>query len=169
MQCGICAGSCPLSIAMGVSPRKIFAMIRAGKRTEVFENKALLMCTSCYSCKVRCPRKIPVIDVMHGIAHYAVKQGFSPSPKTLAWGKAFWDEILSKGRIDEKFLSLRYFFADGIISGIQNSINMADMGIVLFLHNRMKPLPDKSISAIKDLRKMINRARRMGKGGLKTV
>ena len=169
MQCGVCAGSCPLSLVMGTSPRKIFAMIRAGKRMEVFESKSLLMCTSCYSCKVRCPRKIPVVDVMHGLAHYAIKNGFSSMPKTLAWGKAFWDEVFSKGRVDEKFLSLRYFFADGIIPGIQNTLNMADMGIVLFLHNRMKPLPEKSISAIKDLRKMINRARKIGKGGTKTV
>ena len=169
MQCGVCAGSCPLSLVMGTSPRKIFTMIRSGKRKEVFESKSLLLCTSCYSCKVRCPRKIPVVDVMHGIAHYAIKQGFQANPKVQAWGKAFWDEVFSKGRVDEKFLSLRYFFADGIISGIKNTYNMADMGIVLFLHNRMKPLPEKSISAIKDLRRMINKARKIGKGAVKTA
>ncbi len=165
MQCGVCAASCPLSQRMDFSPRKIFLMIRAGKREEVLGSKAIMLCTSCYSCKVRCPRGIPVVDVMHGLAHYALKKGYVPRKDTAVFGREFWNQIYKIGRIDEKDLSRRYFFADGLVPGIKKSLEMADMGLAMFLHKRMKLLPEKKIKGIKSLRKMLDKAREMGKGG----
>ncbi|MFN3534951.1 MAG: 4Fe-4S dicluster domain-containing protein [Desulfatiglandales bacterium] len=165
MQCGVCAASCPLSMVMDYSPRKIFALIRAGKRAEVLGSKAIMLCTSCYSCKVRCPRKIPVVDVMHGLANYALKQGYVPREETALFGREFWKQILRLGRIDEKDLPRRYFFSKGIIPGIKKSMELADMGIVLMLHKRMKLLPERSIKGIKELRKMLEKASAMGNGG----
>lgn len=165
MQCGVCAASCPLSMVMDYSPRKIFAMIRAGKRAEVLGSKAIMLCTSCYSCKVRCPRKIPVVDVMHGLANYALKQGFVPREETALFGREFWKQILRIGRVDEKDLPRRYFFSKGLIHGIKKGMELADMGIVLMLHKRMKLLPERSIKGIKDLRRMLEKAAAMDKGG----
>ena len=165
MQCGVCAASCPLSMQMDYSPRKIFLMIRAGKREEVLNSNAIMLCTSCYSCKVRCPRGIPVIDVMHGLANYAVRQGYVPRKYTATFGSEFWKQIYRLGRIDEKDLSRRYFFSDGFVQGIKNTLEMVDMGITMFLHRRMKPLPERPIKGIKGLRKMLDKAAQMGKGG----
>jgi quinone-modifying oxidoreductase subunit QmoC len=167
MQCGVCAASCPLSLQMDHPPRQIFTMIRAGKREEVLTSQSIMLCTSCYSCKVRCPRGIPVVDVMHGLAHYAVKQGYVPRKDTSAFGTEFWRQIYKLGRIDEKDLSRRYFFADGIVCGIQNSLKMADMGLTMLLHRRMKLLPERPIKGIKSLRKMLDKAKEVEKGGEK--
>ena len=38
MQCGVCAGSCPLGNAWEHTPQKIFMMIRAGKRDDVLQS-----------------------------------------------------------------------------------------------------------------------------------
>jgi len=165
MQCGVCAASCPLSLEMDYSPRRIFAMIRAGKRDEVLGSGAVMLCTSCYSCKVRCPRGIPVVDVMHGLAHYALEQGYLPRRNTAVFAGEFWRQICRKGRIDEKDLSRRYFFADGFIPGIKNSLEMADMGISMLLHKRMKLLPERPIKGIASLRRMLDKAQEAGKGG----
>jgi len=165
MQCGVCAASCPLSMRMDFSPRKIFTLIRAGKREEVLGSQAIMLCTSCYACKVRCPRKIPVVDVMHGLANYALKQGFVPRKNTTVFGKEFWRQICKTGRIDEKDLSRRYFFADGLVPGIKMSLEMMDMGLQMLLHKRMKLLPERPIKGIKSLRKMLDKASQMGKGG----
>lgn len=165
MQCGVCAASCPLSLDMDYSPRKIFAMIRAGKREEVLGSEALLLCTSCYACKVRCPRGIPVVDVMHGLAHYACGQGYVPRKNTAIFAGEFWAQIYRKGRIDEKDLSRRYFFADGFIPGIRNSLELADIGISMLIHKRMKVLPERSIKGIGALRKMLDKADEVRKGG----
>ncbi len=165
MQCGVCAASCPLSLHMDFSPRKIFSLIRAGKREEVLGCNAIMLCTSCYSCKVRCPRGIPVIDVMHGLAHYAIKQGYLPRKDTATFGSEFFNQIYRLGRIDEKDLSRRYFFSNGFVSGIQHSLEMADVGISMVLHGRMKLLPERKIKGIKSLRKMLDMAEKIGKGG----
>lgn len=165
MQCGVCAASCPLSVVMDYSPRKIFYMIRAGKREEVLSSKAIMLCTSCYSCKVRCPRKIPVVDVMHGLANYAIRQGYVPREETMLFGKEFWKQIVRLGRIDEKDLPRRYFFSKGLIPGVKKAMELADMGIVMLLHKRMKLLPERSIKGAKELRRMLDKASAMGPGG----
>ena len=165
MQCGVCAASCPLSLQMDHPPRQIFTMIRAGKREEVLSSRSIMLCTSCYSCKVRCPRGIPVVDVMHGLAHYALEQGFMPRKDTSVFGREFVRQIYKLGRVDEKDLSRRYFFAEGLVCGVQNSMKMADMGITLLLHKRMKLLPERRIKGIKALRKMLDKAKEMDKGG----
>jgi len=165
MQCGICAGSCPLRDHMDYPPRQIFAMIRAGKREEVLSNKAIMLCTSCYTCVVKCPRNIPVMDVMHGLAHYALKQGYVPRKDTASFGKEFWNQVYKLGRIDEKDLPRRVFFASRLVEGIKSTLNFMDVGIKLLLHGRMKLLPEKKIKGIQSLRKMLDKAEKMGKGG----
>jgi quinone-modifying oxidoreductase subunit QmoC len=167
MQCGVCAASCPLSTEMDYPPRQIFALIRAGKREEVLGSRSIMLCTSCYSCKVRCPRKVPVVDVMHGLAHYALKQGFVPRRNTANFGKEFWAQVYRLGRIDEKDLPRRYFFAGGILEGVKSTIGFMDIGMKMLFHKRMKLLPEGKIKGIKGLRKMLDKASEMGKGGAK--
>lgn len=165
MQCGICAGSCPLRHEMDYSPRNIFTMIRAGKINDVLNSNTIKLCTSCYTCKVRCPRGVPVIDVMHGLAHYAIKKDIMPKKGTAAFGGEFWDMIYRIGRIDEKDLPRRYFFKEGLLPGINSLLEMAPMGAQMFFHHRMKLLPERKIKGIKTLRKMLDKAKQLGNGG----
>jgi len=167
MQCGMCAGSCPLRHYMDYPPRQIFALIRAGEKEKVLNSKSIFLCTSCYSCKVRCPRGISVVDVMHGLAHYAIKCGTVSRKKTATFGQEFWRQVYQRGRVDEKDLSRRYFFSEGIIQGIKNAISMADMGLIMLFHGRMKLLPERKIKGIKQLRTMLDKAEAIGKGGEK--
>lgn len=165
MNCGVCAASCPLSLEMDYPPRQVFNLIRAGKRDEVLNSNSIMLCTSCYTCKVRCPRKIPVVDVMHGLAHYAIKQGILTRRDTANFGREFWNQVYKLGRIDEKELPRKVFFAGGFIEGIKNMAKYSDMGIKLVLHRRMKLLPERKIKGIDSLRKMLDKAGKMGKGG----
>ena len=167
IQCGVCAASCPLVMEMDFPPRKIFTLIRAGRREEVLSGKEILLCTSCYTCKVRCPRKIPVIDVMHGLARYAVEQGLASRKDTVNFGKPFWKSIYKLGRIDEKRVSQSYFLAGGLIAGLKKALGMRDIGRKMMLRRRMKLLPERPIRGIIDLRKMLDKAETLGKGGAK--
>ncbi len=165
MQCGICGGSCPLRHEMDYTPRNIFMMVRNGRRDAVLGSKAITLCTSCYRCKVRCPRGIPVIDVMHGLAHYGIKKGIIPQKGTAAFGGEFWKMIYRIGRIDEKILPLIYNFKEGLVPGIKSTLEMAPMGAQMLLHHRMAILPERKIKGIKAMRKMLDKAEKMGKGG----
>ena len=158
MQCGVCAASCPLSLYMDFSPRRVFNLIRAGAREEVLGAKAILLCTSCYGCKVRCPRQIPVMDVMHGLAHYAIRQGYKNRPDTINFGQTFWKSIHKLGRVDESMVPVLYMMADGIGPGIKKMMDFKEMGAGLFFHKRMKALPLRPIKGIRRLRRMLDKA-----------
>ena len=69
------------------------------------------------------------------------------------------------GRVDEKDLPRRVFFADGFWEGVKKMLGFMDIGIKLTLHRRMKLLPERKIKGINSLRKMLDKAETLGKGG----
>ena len=64
IQCGMCAGTCPYGEVMDYPPRRIIAMLRAGRVEEVFTSDSLLNCVACYSCMAKCPRGIQLTEVL---------------------------------------------------------------------------------------------------------
>ena len=137
----------------------------AGRREEVLSSKDIMLCTSCYSCIVRCPRNVRVMDVMHGLAHYALRQGYLPRKDTAIFGRKFWGSIYKLGRVDERKIARQYAMADGLIPGIRKGLSMLDIGLAMLLHRRMKLLPERRIRGIKSLRKMLDKAQSMSKKG----
>ena len=120
MQCGVCAGSCPLGDAWEHTPQKIFMMIRAGKRDEVLQSDSMWMCTSCYNCIVRCPRELPITHIMHGLAHYAKRLGIAPKGQpTAKFAQLFWDNLMKKGRVNELKLGMALYFMNGFGEGVK--------------------------------------------------
>ena len=153
MQCGVCAGSCPLGPAWEHSPQKIFMMIRAGKRDEVLQSDAMWMCTSCYNCIVRCPRQLPITHIMHGLANYAHRLGIAPKGQpTREFAKLFWNNLTKKGRTNELMLTVAHYFANGIGPGIQTGLNMAGVGLGLVKAGRLNPMEIFGGHAVKDLK-----------------
>jgi len=165
MQCGICSGSCPFKYQMIYSPRRIFNLIRAGEREKVLTCPDIMLCTSCYSCMVRCPRGIRVMDVMHGLANYALSQGFEPRHESAVFGDKFWKSIYKLGRVDEKDVAMKYALGDGLLTGIKKGLELQDIGLAQVLHRRLNILPVRKIKGAKSLKKMLDRAREISRGG----
>jgi len=163
MQCGVCAGSCPLGNAWEHSPQKIFMMIRAGKREEVLSSDSMWMCTSCYNCIVRCPRQLPITHIMHGLAHYANRLGMVPKGQpTREIAKIFWNNLVKTGRVNELKFSLSMYFKDGFVQGIKNALAMQGIGLGLVKAGRLNPMELFGGHKCKDsdaIKKMIAKAR----------
>jgi len=141
MQCGVCAGSCPFGPHWEHSPQKIFMMIRAGKREEVLSSDSMWMCTSCYNCVVRCPRQLPITQIMHGLATYAHRLGLAPRDQpTRHFSQLFWKNCTSAGRVNELKLTLGLYFKDGLISGIKKAWALRNIGLGMLLAKRLNPL-----------------------------
>lgn len=64
LQCGMCAGTCPYGDVMDYPPRRMIAMLRAGRLEEVFRSDSLLSCVACYACMAKCPRGIHLTEVL---------------------------------------------------------------------------------------------------------
>ena len=152
MQCGVCAGSCPLGDAWEHTPQKIFMMIRAGKRNEVLESDSMWMCTSCYNCIVRCPRELPITHIMHGLAHYAKRLGIVPKEQpTAKFAQLFWDNLMKKGRVNELKLGMALYFMNGFGEGIKVAMKNQKLGMNMMKTKRMNPMEIMGGHAVKDL------------------
>lgn len=141
MQCGVCAGSCPLGQHWEHTPQKLFMMIRAGKREEVLRSDSMWMCTSCYNCVVRCPRKLPITQIMHGLAQYAHRLGLAPKMQpTRDFSLIFWNNCIRTGRVNEMRLTMSLYFKDGLANGIKQLLNMQGVALALLRAKRLNPL-----------------------------
>jgi quinone-modifying oxidoreductase subunit QmoC len=153
MQCGVCAGSCPLGSAWEHSPQKIFMMIRAGKRDEVLGSESMWMCTSCYNCMVRCPRQLPITHIMHGLANYSHRLGLAPKGQpTREFAVQFWNNLVKKGRVNELMLTMGHYFQGGIVSGIKKGLEMQSIGLGMVKTKRLNPMEIFGGHGVKDLK-----------------
>jgi len=79
MQCGVCSGSCPLGYAMEFPPRKIILEARSGNVDRLLASPSVWMCVGCYTCTLRCPRKIDLTDtVWPAVRDQALRKGAQP-------------------------------------------------------------------------------------------
>ncbi|AGL03020.1 4Fe-4S dicluster domain-containing protein [Desulfoscipio gibsoniae] len=159
MQCGMCAVSCSTCDIMDYSPRKLFNLIKLGKKDEVMQANTFWYCTSCCTCKARCPRGIPLVDVMHDLKKYALDNGYCNYPQA-AFYKAFWAEVASRGRSFESGITARYFLIQGLDEVIKY-MDMKDVGIDMLKHNRLPFLPPKKVKDLGNLKKIIRKAQEL--------
>jgi quinone-modifying oxidoreductase subunit QmoC len=162
MQCGVCSGSCPLGPHWEHPPQEIFMMIRANKREEVLTSSSMWMCTSCYNCMARCPRGLPITHIMHGLAHYAKRIGIAPKEQpTAKFAQKFWNNLATKGRVNELKLGLALYFMNGFSEGVKTSLKMKDIGLGMLKTKRMSPLEILGGHGVKDqsgFQKMLQKA-----------
>jgi quinone-modifying oxidoreductase subunit QmoC len=98
------------------------------------------MCTSCYNCVVRCPRKLPITQIMHGLATYAHRLGLAPKMNpTRKWSLLFWDNCTRTGRVNELKLTLGLYFMDGFVAGVKKAWGMRNIGLGLLFAKRLNP------------------------------
>jgi len=159
MNCGMCAVSCATKDVMDYSPRQLFNLIKLGKKEEVLTSNTFWSCTSCCTCKARCPRGIPIIDVMHDLKKHAIERGYTDYPQS-AFYKAFWAELCGRGRMFEGGVTARYFLNRGL-DEVVKAMDMKDVGISMLKHGRMPLLPPKKIKGLGGLKKIIRKAREL--------
>jgi len=163
MQCGVCAGSCPFGPHWEHSPQKLFMMIRAGKRDAVLGSDSMWMCTSCYNCVVRCPRKLPITTIMHGLASYSHRLGLAPKMQpTRHFSLLFLRNFSRAGRVNELKLTIGLYFKDGLMAGLRKGWEMRHVALGLLKAGRLNPfelLRGHRCKDIKGIEAMLAKAR----------
>jgi heterodisulfide reductase subunit C len=161
IQCGTCTGSCPMASQMEYPPRKIIAMIRAGKRDEVLASNSMWFCLSCYMCTARCPRGVRPTEIAHALESLANQQGFSiGGTSTPSFYRSFVSSIRSNGRVHELGMMVKYYLSilPELVSHPLATIRMAPLGLKLFSHKRL-PLKATKIKGRQDLSRIIQKFR----------
>jgi heterodisulfide reductase subunit C len=108
IQCGTCSGSCPLSIYMDYTPRRIINLVREGFREDALASQTIWLCASCYNCAVNCPQKIHITDVMYSLKREAIKSRLYPKRFPIpVLAREFHNMVARRGRSSEMWLVLR--------------------------------------------------------------
>lgn len=158
IQCGTCSGSCPMGAVMDHAPRKIFSLIRAGFRDEVLGSNTIWLCSSCYTCAVRCPKEIKITDVMYALKRIAIKEGKAKQGrKAEALSKNFVRMVNRYGRNHETELMTRYILTAEPL----NALSFVPQGWRLFSNGRLPLLPHR-IKNIEQLRKILRKVDELG-------
>lgn len=152
IQCGTCSSSCPMSVYMDYPPRKIIAMVKNGFKEEALQSFTIWLCSSCYTCQVRCPAKIKITDVMYALKRMAIKEHVYPPRFAIpVLDKEMSKIIASNGRNSELWLILNLYLKSRKPWGL---IKMAPLGLKLMKTGRMS-LKKESIKNKKQLRTLL--------------
>ena len=99
IQCGTCSGSCPNANHMSLAPNQVVEMLREGMVREVPTSDTPWYCSACYLCTVRCPRDIPVTDIMYMLKNLALQRGYAVGDKeTSTLSTTFVGQVNKRGR-----------------------------------------------------------------------
>ncbi len=94
---------------MDHAPRELFALIRDGEMTAVLRSNSPWYCVSCYQCTTRCPRQIPVTDLMYALKRMAAQTGNTPQDHKMPHlYRAFENLVVHRGRITEPLVMAQY-------------------------------------------------------------
>ena len=141
MQCGTCSASCPVGSAMDYSLRHLMLLLQQERVQEVLSSRTIWLCASCYSCTVRCPRGIPVTDLLAELRGIAIEEGYAETTG-MTFGKAFLKVVERYGRMWEPELMLRYHFRQeqlGLLGATPVALNLLRKGKLVFLPERLPP------------------------------
>lgn len=157
IQCGTCSGSCPVSWAMEETPRRLFAMIRAGMRDQVLDSTTIWTCASCYKCTVRCPQEIKITDIMYILKRMAIREKRERSRYHQALSRSFVALVNRYGRNHETSLMTRFLLKTKPTGAFQ----AAPIGLALWTHGRL-PLKASGVRDIEGLRRIVAKALELG-------
>jgi len=127
MQCGICTGSCPVSHEMDHTPRQLVRMVQLGLKKEVLSSNSIWICTTCFSCSVRCPRGIHPTELMETLKPLAIAEGIEN--KDSKFDNVFSGVVKKNGRASEFLLISKYGLMEpGIIKQLPFGISLFRKG-----------------------------------------
>ena len=134
IQCGTCTASCPAAEAMDITPRKMWRMIQLGLKDEVLHSKTMWLCSVCYSCSVRCPRGIPLTDIIAHLKQLAIQEGIKEYPESTCFYKAFGEVMRRYGRMREMEFMARYFLSTDIFA----ALDYVPMGLAMLSRGKIR-------------------------------
>jgi len=74
INCGTCTGGCPSGRRTAYRTRSVIRKALAGDES-VLKDVDIWLCSTCYTCAERCPRNIPVTDIIIKLRNIAVEEG----------------------------------------------------------------------------------------------
>jgi heterodisulfide reductase subunit C len=134
MQCGTCTGSCANAFAMDFTPRRMWRLAQLGQFAEILNSKTFFLCSSCYSCTLRCPRGLPLTETIYALKRLAAAEGIKKFKESTGFYRAFMDTVQRYGRVREMEFMNRYFLS---VKNPLFPLGFASMGLKLMMKRKI--------------------------------
>ncbi|HIP96983.1 MAG TPA: heterodisulfide reductase [Anaerolineae bacterium] len=133
IQCGTCTASCGSAYAMEYTPRQMWRMVQLGLKDEVLNSDTFWLCSACYSCSVRCPRGIPLLEAIGALKRMAIAKKVGLYRESTNFYRVFMDVVRRYGRVDELEFMVRYFLATNPFL----AIGYMPLGLAMLTHGKV--------------------------------
>jgi heterodisulfide reductase subunit C len=74
LQCGVCSASCPSGRITPFRTRLLIRKTLLGVGLDI-KKEDLWLCTTCYTCQERCPKRIEIVSIIITLRNIAVEKG----------------------------------------------------------------------------------------------
>lgn len=128
IQCGTCTASCPNTLEMDLTPRKMWRLVIMGRLVDVMASRTFILCSDCYTCTLRCPRGLPLTKAMEALKGIAFARREKRHRSSRLFYEQFMQTVQRHGRIREMAFMTRYFTA---LKSPKASMRFAPLGIKL--------------------------------------
>ena len=136
IQCGTCTGSCPNAFAMDMTPRHLWRMVLMNRSDAIFKSKTFFLCSTCYTCTLRCPRGLALTDAMSLLKQIAAAEGLAPYKGSIRFYKSFMESVRRHGRVREmEFMTLYFLSMKNPLTPIQ----FTPLGLRLMAKRKISP------------------------------
>ena len=157
-QCRKCTNGCPVTFAMDIYPDEVIRSVILGLKDRVLNSSTIWVCSACETCTTRCPNEVDIAATMDALKEMAVKAGIEiPEPKTLAFHRAFLDDVKKRGRMFEGKLMQSYLIRSGeLFRKLSDGTIREDvtLGLNMFKKGRLPLLP-KGIKNKKEIKAIL--------------
>ena len=109
INCGTCTGGCPSGRRTAYRTRSAIRRALTGDES-VLQDIDIWLCTTCYYCYERCPRDIPVTDMIIKLRNIAVEEGYILDPHFGLANNIFYvtgHGVPANGEANKKWQDLR--------------------------------------------------------------
>lgn len=77
--CGTCSSGCPVHAQVpDFDPRKIIRMALLGRKEELLNSDEIWLCSTCYTCRERCPQQVGCAELITELRNLAAREGKIP-------------------------------------------------------------------------------------------
>ena len=133
MQCGSCTATCASAYAMDYTPRQLWHMARLGMKHEVLNSKTLWLCSTCYSCTLRCPRDLPLTETIGTLKRLAEQEDIHSHRESRYFYRAFMETVRRYGRTAEVETMARYFLTTNPL----RAAGFVPLAVSMLRHNKV--------------------------------
>jgi heterodisulfide reductase subunit C len=117
---------------MDLVPRQMWRKLLFGFDEEVLSSRTFQLCSSCYTCTLRCPRGLPLTDAVQALKRYAAAQ----KPDKTSFYNVFTQNMRTWGRVQEGPLMFSYVMGRFTPS---LAVSYLPIGVKLMRRGKMHP------------------------------